>query len=71
VPQLYAPHVKLPLVPVSPDAFRHHRQVYLCIEAHDGEMAFLVARRLMRAVLLNLQVLTSDPQVRQSLDTTP
>lgn len=65
-----APHIKLPWLPSSTEALHQHRQIYYSIEIHDSEIAFLTARRLFKAVMNNLQILTKDSVVRQLLEET-
>jgi len=63
-----APHISLPWTHSSAEALKHHRQICQCIELHDSDMAFLVARKIFQAVLNNIRILRSDPQVRQLIE---
>ncbi|GIK28370.1 MAG: FadR family transcriptional regulator [Anaerolineae bacterium] len=66
---LESPHINLRWIPTSAEALKHHRQIYQCIELHDSDMAFLIARRLLRAVLDNMRILCADPRVRHLIET--
>ncbi|MBK9121558.1 MAG: FadR family transcriptional regulator [Chloroflexi bacterium] len=66
---LSSPHVNLPWTHSSAEALQHHRQICQCIELQDSDMAFIIARRLFRAVLYNVRILCSDPQVRKLIET--
>lgn len=66
---LSSPHINLPWVHSSFEALQHHRQICQCIELHDSDMAFLIARRMFRAVLQNVRILCRDAHVRQLIET--